>query len=246
MNNIAYIIHNIQREIPHEVLIMTFANQAMLGAITPSTEHLIRDTIIDKWVLKDTDMLGGIETVVDLSTSVFNGVVGGMIVNIHPQLTAGRKITSVLSIGYGSGINYNGGATIASAAIGPDKLNDARVQLVGPNVIFIEGGSYVNCTHLRCVLENNTDYNNISARLMPMLSDLCILATKAHVYNTLIIKMSTAVVIQGIDMAKILDVVSGYADSITMYKETLLKFIKANLMNDKVSHNRIIRMLMPR
>ena len=247
MSNIEYLINNIVREVPPEIIVLAFSPPAILGLMRPSVPHLIRDIIIDKWVMADTNKVGGVETVVDLSRCVFNSVDGGMVVEISPRLTAGKEITSVLSVGYGSGIVLQGGATIASAAIGPAKVTDARVQLIGPNTIYIEAGNYINCTHLRCILENNEGFTNISARLLPLLAELCVLATKCHIYNNLVIKLGTGVILQGVDMSKITEIVNAYADSFTMYHETLTtKWKKANIMSDRVSHGRYISLLVPR
>lgn len=247
MNHTEYLISCIKREVPQEVILQTFCRPSILGILNPSIDHLLRDTIVLGWVLPDTNCVAGIESIVDLSTANFRQVEGGSVVNIPMHLTAGREITTVLSMGYGTGYNnFIQGPTVASALLGPIKTTDSRVQLLAPNTVFIESNVFVRNIYLRCVLENDTNFNNISMRLLPLLSDLCVLATKAHAYNKLVILLSTAVMINGVDMSKLAEVVNGYADSITMYKETLRqRWGKATLLNDAVSRKRNISMIVP-
>jgi hypothetical protein len=218
----------------------------LFNTLRPNLEHLIKSRVIDDWVLVDCNLVAGIESIVDITSCPIDYVNMGMIINVGYQATAGKEITSVLSVGYGYNAMAGGQPGIASALTEPLQTSDARVQLVGPNIIYVEGYIGVWLTNLRCVLANDADFNNVPARAMTSLSDLCTLAAKAFIYKECTVKLSNGVVIRGVDMGKLQGIVDGYADSNTMYREYLTtKWYKVNMLNDRVSMNRHIRRIIP-
>lgn len=246
MNKIQYLIDCVKREIPMGVLRLGFQQPTYLNSLNISLDAAIKDKIINNWILRDCDVVSGVEAVVELTGVPIDYVEMGQVIRVGYGPTAGREITSVLSVGYGYNAITGGMPGIVSALTEPFQMSDVRCQLIGQNVVFIEGYVGVKLTNLRCVLNNDRDFNNIQPRSLPVLKDLSLLATKAFLYNELILNLHNAVNVNGIDMSAILDIVSGYADSATMYNEMLTtKWKKVAVLNDRISLNRHIRMQVP-
>jgi hypothetical protein len=251
MNNVQYLLSCIQRQIPKEILSLCFIvipglDRLAQNKLAPSLEYVIQTEIINKWVLTDCNVVAGVEAIIDITRVKSEHLVSGIVLHVGLEPTDGRLITAVLSIGYGFNGLQAGAPGIVSSYTEPVITSDARIQLIGQNIVYVEGYIGVQLTTLRCILENDNNFNNIGPRALPILSDLCVLATKAHIYNTLSVKLSNAVNVNGIDMGKIADIVNEYSDSITTYKELLnTKWFKVNFMNDRVSYNRHIRRITP-
>ena len=244
-NNIDYLIGCIHREIPTEILNRAFLPPNGLGQLTPNLDHYIHQEVIANWVLVDCNLVAGIETIIDITGVKRELVNSGMIFHVGLGPTGGRTITSVLSIGYGFNIVAGGQPGIASALTQPLQTSDARCQLVGHNVVYVEGYTGIQLTNLRCVLENDTGFNNVSPRALPLLSELVINAAKAYIYKHLTIRLGTGVIVGGVDTGRITDIVNGYSDANQAYRDLLPKWQKTNFMSDRVSMNRHIRMLTP-
>jgi len=246
MNNIEYILSVIKRKIPLPILNMAFLPTDTFGRLRPSLSHCIQNTIVNNWVLADANMVAGIETIIDITNCQITTVNMGMIIHVGLGPTAGKVITSVLSVGYGYNALAGGQPGIASALTEPLQTSDARVQLVGTNIVYVEGYTGVTLTNMRCVLENDEEFNNLSPRAMPFISELCTLAAKAYIYNELSIKLANAVIVNGIDTGKYAEIVNSYSDADQMYTEQRdTKLAKITLLSDPVTRNRIIRMTCP-
>ena len=246
MNNLAYLLSCIRHEIPSEILNMAFLPQTQLGMITPSLDYVITNKVITNWVLRDCNVVSGIETIIDITNVKTEQVNMGLILHVGLGPTGGRNISSVLSVGYGYNAMAGGQPGIASALTEPLQTSDARCQLIGPNIVFVEGYTGIWLTNIRCVLENDAEFNNISPRALPLLSDMCTLATKAYIYNSLTIQLSNAVVLRGIDMARYMEMVNSYSEAAKEYRDILqTRWVKVNIMADRVSWNRHIRRIIP-
>ena len=246
MNKIDYLLSCIRREIPLEILNMTFMPPNLFGVIIPSLDHLMKSELITNWVLKDCNVVAGMETMIDITNVKMDQVNMGMVYHVGLGPTGGRNITSVLSVGYGYNAMAGGQPGIASALTEPLQTSDARCQLIGPNIVYVEGYTGIWLTNLRCVLENDADFNNIAPRALTVLSDIVTLAAKAYVYKTMTIKLSTGVVVRGVDMTRVMDIVNGYSDANQMYREMIqTRWVKVNYLSDRVAMNRHIRRIVP-
>ncbi len=246
MNNIDYLVSVIKRNIPNEILTMVFIDFIKINTLRTNLDYYIKQKVIYDWVVKDCNLVGGIETVIDITTTRRENVDGGILIYVGFGPTAGKNIMSVLSIGYGYTSYFGNQPGIVSALTEPLQVSDSRIELVGDNIIFVEGYVGINITNLRCVLENDKDFNNISPRSLPKLSELTLLAAKAYIFNAARIKLGNATIINGIDMPQIIEIVSSYSDSYEQYHEMLInQWTKINMLNDKVSRNRLIKMIIP-
>ena len=248
-SNVDYLISCIKREIPIEILNYTFCPPSLLGQIQYSLDKMIQNEIIENWLLRDCNMMGGREVTIDLSASAIREVENGFIYFVPQSITAGRNITSVLSIAYAKG-GYTAQTSsneIVNAFMGGFQSTDARTQLVAENTIFVEGLVTGAQIYARVVLDNDVEFGNISPRAMPLLAEMAVYATKAFIYTNRIIRVEEAAVKSGVTLGKFSEIIQEYADSSTLYKELRnTKWKKVNLMQDRVSMNRLIRAQVPK
>lgn len=247
MSNMQFLVDNIKRKIPIEILTKGLVPRRNLGRIKPSLDWLIESEIINGWLLTDLNIISGTETTLDISgcSSYYPNNTMSIVIEVGMKPTNGKKITSVLSIGYGNVGSISGMATIASALVDPIVLSDARIQLVANNVIYVDGFINMKITWLRCVLENDNSFNNIPHRAMFKLGEIALQAAKAYLYNTLKIKISTGEIIQGIPMSTISQIIDEYAGAEEKYNELINSWPAVMTMADPVAKNRFNRMLLP-
>lgn len=248
--NIQYLISRItDREIPKPVLDYVFLPNSQFNVLSPTIDWCIRDVIIDNWLLRDCNLAGGQEVVIDLSRARSRDMNGGIIVDIPRSETAGRLITSVLSVVYSMGAYHtsNGANEVSDAAAGPTQVGHSRIRIVGPNSIYIEGALVANTRFLRCVVENEANFANIHPRSLLVLADMAVLAAKAHCYIKGRVKIEQAAIISGVPYGVISDIVEEYRDANEMYLELLKKdWVKVSLLNDAETKKRHIKWLIPK
>lgn len=245
--NISYILSVIKRNIPKEILMRAFVPPTLINILNPSLDAAISDIIISRWVLSDTNMVSGVESIVNIQGCRIEYVDNGLIIYVGLGPTGGKVITSVLSIGYGYNALAGGSPGIVSALTSPLQTSDARFQLIGNNnTLYVEGFVAVTLTEIRCILENDKEFNNLSPRAMPFLANMCTLATKAYIYNTLTIELADGVVRNGIDYGRYKEIVDSYADANDQYVELRdTKWAKINTLSDPISRIRHIKMVVP-
>ena len=137
-SKVDYLISCIRRAIPPQILNYAFVPANVFNIMQPSIDYALRSTILDGWILKDCNVMAGIEVFVDLTQATMQDYPGGTIVIIPPSQTGGKSITSVFSVSFNMGSYYlpNMGNEIVNAVDGPSQLSAARIQLVGPNTVY--------------------------------------------------------------------------------------------------------------
>lgn len=247
MNNISYLIECIKRSIPKEILQFTFCPSAIMGRLNYSLDYMIQNEIMENWVLRDCNIIGGREVTIDLSCASFELAANGYLIKVPVSALGGREITSVLSISYGmSGyFDSRGHNEIVDALSTPLKSTDARIQLVGPNTIFMESRTISGRLFLRCVLDNDKDLGNISPRALVVLEEMAVNACKAFIYTNQTIRVAESAIIAGVSIDKFASIIDEYADAMELYKEHRKVWRKVSLMQDRVTQNRNIRIITP-
>lgn len=247
MSNIDYIINYIMRFIPREILDFIFLPRYNHSQFPPSLEYCIKEKIIDKWVLPDCNIVAGQELVIDGITLSPLYMQVGIIYKIPFELTGGRRITTVMSINYYYNDNMMQGNIVANAATGPSNYAENKIQLVGPNTIYIDGRITLPIRFIRCMVENDNDFRSIDPRALDKLAELCLLATKSYIYTNGIINMDKTMIVGGIPLASFATVIESYSDASTMYKEYLTKkWRKVGIMQDRPQMLRLLQAIVPR
>ena len=99
--------------------------------------------------------------------------------------------------------------------------------------------------YLRCFLENDADFNNLRSTILQRFSEMCLLAVKAYIYNTLKIKIDQGQMVGGINVGAFREVVDSYSDAHQMYHDFLLnKWKRLAIFNDPMAKKRHVRILM--
>lgn len=246
-SKIDYLISTIKRSIPPEILDYAFRAPMSFNQLQSSIDYELRNRIIDGWVLKDCNVVGGIEVFVDILGCNIKDYPGGTLIMVPDSQTNGRVITSVLSMTFSMGTYYTGsmGNDIVNGVVGITATGTAKIQLVGHNAVYLEGGLISPMRYLKCIVENDKELMNINDRSLVLLSKMVVLATKAYIYTNFSIKAENMPIIQGLPMGKLSDILGEYADSLEMYNDLLnTKFRRMLALNDRRQHNNMIRMML--
>lgn len=240
MNPITYALNNLRMHIPIEVLEKTFFGLNPSRFVTPtSLDSIIRDQVIDAKVLVDCNLIGSEEVYVPLqnlpATRVDNFTT---IYNIPKSLTQGRSITSALSVAYGFGspigANMSGGnmglrnsSSLLDAASGvmmsqapiPD-VSTAYVTLIGENTIMIQDTvALPGNIALRCKIESDANFSQLSGPAYMQFAELVLLATKAFIYVKNQIPMDRAYLSGGQDLNAYRNIIDSYSDAAVNYND---------------------------
>lgn len=259
MNLVKEAIGNLQFVIPPEILEATFLNKNYyVKNHVFSLDYAIKEKILVGRVFKDCNMVGGIQTIISmqgLPYEVIDRV--NMIVRVPMEKTQGRLITTVLNIsiadyfavGMGVPMQSNRGALLGAtdkvvdALLPIPNVSNTAVKLIDQNTILINGIPNVpnNC-YLRCILENEAEFNNILPASYPDFFKLVELATKAYIYTNMRIKVARSAMVGGHDLGVFREEVDSYADANTLYREHLeTRWVKVAFLNDPESRARHLK-----
>lgn len=265
MNAITKAVSECRYRIPKEVLGETFYEKRFDFNPTPaSIDEQIKDRVIYSRVIPDCNLTGGVELLISiqgLATRMIDGFT--TIVRVPKELTQGRSITSVLSIGFASpalsssmgligninpcSINVTGmaGMGMMDAMNTIPVSSTARVQLIGENTIMVKDVSpFFPYGLMRVVIENDVNMNHLQPRSIPAFCDLVVLAVKAFIYNTSIVEIDMAKLSGGQELGAIKSIIEGYADADELYREKLAKdFAAIQYMNDRETYSRFLRLM---
>ena len=273
MSMIAYAIARLRNSgIPLAILERAFIprQQGWRQTTKVNLDKLIESKVIRARVLPDMNMVGGVQDTIligDLPIETYNGVY--LTVRIPKDRTQGKSIVSVLEVlllspnflgnfPYMSGNAYRPSYNTAdaSAMMGALKtmvtaldhipsVSTCTAELIDDNVVMIQDiNTLPYNAHLRCNLEYDEDFSNINPRSFPFMADLIEEATKAYVYNQLVINIGSAELRGGFDLGIFKSVVDEYKDSEKNYRDLIkLKATKIAMMNDRKRFERHIRAL---
>lgn len=265
MSAIAKALDTIKRSIPKDILRITFQDVVNDWRGPPiSLDQKILDDVIMSRVMEDADILSGEEAIVPLDNidGTYYDEFTVMYV-IPPQLLNNRRIISVKSIGYlpyavsfssfGAGVGVVGpsgitdltgaGQRVGDAASNIPPVSEANVDLIGHNTVVVRNFRRITSAyHLRCVVANEANMNNINPRSWHAFSQLCVLAVQSHIYNTLDIKLDRGYLAGGQELGSIRRRVDELSDAETNYQTYLRDiWMKVAKMNNSASFHRQIK-----
>jgi len=267
VNALIYSINEINHQIPKELLQAGFTIDDSPETVNlNSIDDKILRKLLRKRVLIDMNITGGIETIIPLNNvqpSFYEYFY--TIYQIPPEMTMNKEIVSALNIMLmpGSGVFGQGGLAgnsfgnigymnenpvmnvanrIGSAASPSGVLSNAHLEIVGYNTILIYANFRVLTNFgLRVLLENDSNLNNIQPRSYKAVSMACVLATKAYLYNKLIIPVNNGYLASGQDLGMFKSILESYSEAENDYRTFLEEKLGAILfMNDTTRHNRLI------
>jgi len=264
LNPIDKAIADIKFSIPKQILKKVFLNnQPFWTPQNTSLEEQIKLLVIQAKVLPDCDIVGGTKVYIPTSdipreyTDQFT-----IVFRVPKEKTQGRTITSVLAMSYLEANSYGqfGGAgqmnpcsvntvtenalAIYSANASVPVSSTAECTLVAENTVMVKDTLFIKPNgFLWCELANPTNLSNIQIRSLPYFSKLCVLATKAFIYNEFIVQLDEGEIKGGHVLGVFRNIVESYSEALTEYNEFLTTtWATVAFMNDERSYTDYIRM----
>ena len=261
MNLINKSLDEVKFNIPREILDRTFLDPRLVQRGVPvSIDARIRSEVIDKRVMTDCNLFGGMQAVIPLAGIIPTMVDPFKAIYVIPKSrTQGRTITSAFSVSYSEGAHglnashYLGNSSALSNALHqvldsnlPVPLtSNAYVQMIGENTVFIEGEVVLpRDIFLRCMVSHDSEMSSIKPASYHTFAQLVILATKAHIYHNNYIPMDMGYLHAGMNLGSFKETIDGYADANELYYTHLNEvWRKTAVLNDEQSWRRHLKML---
>jgi len=262
MSAVEKAIDEIRLAIPYEILNEAFKIDmgyvsGRTSGIQTSLSSRIREDVINKKVLVDCNLMGGKEVVVPLDSLPKKTLEDNTyVIKIPLKLTGGLAITSTLSVAHItsglrglSGVNntttpVDGAFSNLANADRPSQLTipNSKVSLIGDNTVYIRLPDIaVGDLFLRCRVSNDPDMATLPPTSWLGFSKLSILATKAYIYNKLIIRIDEGQLQGGLNLGAFKQMVDNYSDALTLYNEYLSgEWVRVMALGDEVRHSRAI------
>lgn len=260
MSVIQHALNDIRYKIPKRVLNLAFVPRvSRLSQTYVDVPEQIMSLVIRPRVLVDLNVVGGQEVFIPLDQAhVENLDPVTSVFRIPKELTDGRSIISVKSINYispssiaiyGSVAQCNRGSIMTGAKAMMDAMSDmppvstSEITLIGENVVMVKHATFIPPqSQLRCVIEYDSDMNQINPRSFKVFSHLVMLAVQAYIYQMLVIDMDEGYLQGGAELGSIMQFVNKYEGAEDAYTEYLTtKVQKVLFLNDDEKVNRMMR-----
>lgn len=225
-----------------------------------SIDYMIKKEVIYNRVLIDLNLINTSTTYIPLDradiqqvNSYNNGYSFNYVCVIDKSTLSNKSIISVLSLYYqnryswGSNNYYNGNSNygnmisastnVLSNAIDNQQISStSRVNLLNENTVLISDNVFItnirNCL-LECILSIDEYFSSLNPKSYSYIKELVVLATKAYVYNILVLAIDQGRLVGGQDLGRFREILDGYADANELYKEYLKnKVAKVLFMNN--------------
>lgn len=261
-------LDEVRYNIPEHILNLAFVKRDYAARRLPvSVDSKIRELVIRDRVMVDCNLVGGLQVLVPLygiTPETYDNY--DMVYRIPRERLQNRTISSVLSVGYydirafnglhtgalynSAGVNAmtNAAGAVFDASMPLQSVSTAYVELIGENTVLVRDTTQVSDNlALRCVLEYDEVMSSIKPSSYHDWCKLVVLATKAYIFNNLIVQIDQAYLQGGQELGRIREIIDGYADSNELYMSHLNDvWRKASIFNDVESKQRHLRMLMAR
>lgn len=270
MSALLYAVNEIRAQIPNELLQAgMLIDEPETTAYLTSLDDKLITKVLRKRVLVDANIVGGMELIVPLvGLSPLHFEDFYTVYRIDKDLTMNREIVSALGLssmpvnyglghgqmGYGAhqqqnstyGNTFNPLMSVANrigdAAAPSGAMHNAHLELVGPNTVLVNM-HYRLLSHMgiRCIVENESNLNNIQPRSWKDFSLMCVLATKAYLYNKLIVPINSGYLSGGQELGMFKNILENYSDSEEDYRTYIHEvWARVAYMNDTSRYNRLL------
>lgn len=267
MNPIDKAIQDTIARIPQAILNETFLKRRGFTGImqyTPvSLDHRIREEVIEARVIPDCNLVGGTEETVSLQGLQPDYLPDYKVVwRIPLSRTNNRRITRVYSLIFGEGgaptnasLYTQGQSIIQEAAQGLmdahmpiPQVSNADVSLIGENTVMARMHfPYSPNLYVRVQLEADSEFSHLRPGSIPAFTKLVEYATKAYIYNTLILELDQGMISGGYSLGRFMSIVEDYADAEELYQEYYQeKWRKIAIFSDDQAYKRHLKRLVSR
>jgi len=253
--------NSIPKKFLEDVFSSVYNPDINLSRDTPlSIDYMIKKEVIYNRVLIDLNLINTSTTYVPLDradiqqvNSYNNGYNFNYVCVIDKSTLSNKSIISVISLsfqnryGWGSNHYYNGNANYgnmintATNALSNTLDNQqisstSRVSLLNENTVLISDNVFIanikNCL-LECILSIDEYFSSLNPKSYDCITELVVLATKAYIYNVLVLAVDQGRLVGGQDLGRFREILDGYADANELYKEHLKnKVAKVLFMNN--------------
>lgn len=263
MNPIRKALDEILFSIPREILEQAFITPAMrqCGEVI-SLETRIREAVLDPRVLVDLDIRGGTEAFIPLDhpVTVRQSDPYTYVYHVPDEVVQNRPIVQPYSVhfgilGYqnaGMALNYSenvAGAEmrkVLDAAMRTPPAQTSYLNLIAHNTVMVR---YIYLPYatafMRVRLGNDNALSQIRPQSFHEFAQLCILAVKAYIYNTMVIRIDQGQLSGGQMLGAFREKIMEYADADQMYQDALRRWAKISVFNDPEARRRHLRTILP-
>lgn len=263
---------NIPPAIINKFFMPTKYNQLRRDPFMPmSPDEQIIEKVINARVRLDCDIAGATEAVIPLrglTVEIINR--DRYVIHIPKERTNGRTITSALSLvfysldqlglnamsmtGMGQVANPNSGCSngVVDAAVGMAKSFQPTVASETSRIRIKDGHTLIvdelimptPNSYLRCILSMDATFSTLARPSWKHFGKLCVLATKAHIYNEYIVELDMAEIVAGQELGKFKEIIESYSEANDLYDEFYNdKWRKVQFMSDEYRHTRYLNAL---
>lgn len=233
--------------------------------------RIIRGIVLmDSNVINGIEMIISLDGVQYKQDNYFNGIF-----HVPFERTNGRYIINVLGVGSIAMTGANGylggmpqlpvsGTGGGSCCFNPTYMSNQanriynshkgtfsdynpNCSLIGPNTILVAGMRFFSGNSLgaRVNIENDDNFNNLSPKSFRFLGEACVLATKAYLYNKLIIEMGSGYLQGGQELGPFMSTVERYDSAMEDYNTFLTEIWgKVLFQNDQMKKNKFIQSML--
>jgi len=272
MNVLAYSAKRIRHSIPPEIMRLAFSprrydparrERTRDNAPGLSTDSVLMAQVIVGRVAVDVNLCSGTEERISLRGLAYERANQHQyIYRIPDEYTGGRWITQVYNVSYGHGLySPTRGPAMNNSSVQLDMTaavmasfspiadtNTPYVKIIGHNTILIEDakGRFTDAW-LTCQMTHEPNFGNIQPAYYNKFSELCVLATKAEIYNQLVVDLDEGQLKAGMSLGRIREIVDSYADAELMYQDFLRdKWRVSAICNDTEKYRKILKATMRR
>lgn len=259
MNPITKALDEIRFSIPAEILNQVFINEDMRGCgVAISMETRIREQVLEPRVFVDIDIKGGTEAFLPLDNPVRAEYADPytVIYHIPDEVVQNRPIVQVYSVhfailGYqnaGMALHYTESPLAAEtrrvldSAMRVPPAATSYLNLIAHNTIMAR---YVYLPYKTAFMRVRLGSDNALSHIRPQayhaFAELCVLATKAYIYNKMFVRIDLGQLSGGQQLGTFREVIMNYADANEMYLDKLKRWSKLSVFNDPEAHRRHIR-----
>ncbi len=262
MSAIQYAMDQICLEIPPQILKVAFVPPSRFGNYRAPVgyEVGIREKVIYGRCMRDANLQGGREVYIPLIglqpeyEDTFR-----IIYRIPDELLNGCDIITPMNITFGEGtimgttnMGMSGSSPMLDAASGVlssampiPVVSTAYVRMLGRNVVMVEDNmSIPRNIFLKAIVSYDSDLSTINPRSWHRFAKLCVLGTKAWIYNNVDIDMDEGQIQGGFSLGRFRDRVLEYADAETLYQEAKNKeWSRVATFNDPERKKRHLKLI---
>jgi len=239
--------------IPKPILQAAIRKYNLDNKTTYTITSFIQEVIMDKVVLPETNLSGGLVKTIPLRAEWMESMKGDhggyagddgpySLFRIPPEARDNKPISNILSLQYPYNTYLGGGVNSSDIGVGGyclvdqvDELlnsytlsrprNHPVARLLSGDLIKITPTQYAAQNWLlTCRIDFDSTFTNLHDHAVPILANLVLYATKQWIHTNLLIDIDRAWMETGQDIGTFKSIIEGYSDAAQQYQEEMIKW----------------------